>query len=73
MRVQIIDDNGNIIWEHGYRKGIRGGIANAPFIQDGTQQEIVNCISLARDQALGELSVVLEDRDGMPDCCASAT
>lgn len=56
MKVQITDNQHQIIWE----RGRDSGIACRRYVTDGTQQEIINALKDALTQAEAEL-VIFDD------------
>ena len=66
MKVSIINDKNQIVWERGKKKGF----ACLSYHEDGTQQAIIRLLSDALKQAKGELAC-FNDTDGMLDSSTS--
>jgi hypothetical protein len=68
MKVQIVNNAGEIIWE----RGQNAGLACRAYRADGTQQEIVDALKNALAQAEAEL-IVVDDVDGVLNVRATTT
>lgn len=56
LMVQVINDNGKIIWAHGIKDGHRQGISNRSYSTD-TYDRIISSLVLAISQANGEKDI----------------
>lgn len=57
MIVQIINENNEIIWEHGIKNETRQGMSNKKYSEDGTLLKIIESLQLALEQAEGEKQI----------------
>jgi hypothetical protein len=51
MKVRIVDNDEKVIWERGQGEGI----ACRSYVQDGTQEAIIDLLTEALEQANGQL------------------
>ena len=57
MFVDVRDEDGTIVWEHGTDACQRMGITCTTYVRDGTIQQVIEALELALSQARGELRV----------------
>jgi hypothetical protein len=68
MKVQIISEAGETIWERGENEGL----ACRSYVVGGTQKAIINALKRALEQAEAEL-ILFDDVDRVSEVCAAST
>ena len=68
MQVQVVDDKGEVIW----MRGDNIGISCRRYLEDGTQEQIINILKEGLFQAQGELSCS-NNIDRIPDVCCTSS
>ena len=55
MKVQVLNDSGEILWSYDHET--LEGFTSTAYLTDGTQQQIVTALEIAHQQAAGELAL----------------
>jgi hypothetical protein len=63
MIIKVYDSQNSEIWGYGTENGIPSGRTSKSYLNDGTQEKIIECLQIALRQAEGELS--FQNFDGM--------
>lgn len=61
MKVQVVDDDNRIVWEHGISNSIRQGLTSKSYLSNGIQQSIITSLSIALEQANEEMQLNTEE------------